>query len=44
MTRRDLERICVQEKTTLRFIRGNLTGNLFRAHALIDLFPAASGR
>ena len=43
MTRQDLEAICAQENTTLRFIRGNLTGNLFRAHALIDLFPATGG-
>ncbi len=39
MTRRDLERVCADEGTSLRFIPCNLTGNCFRAHALIDLFP-----
>lgn len=44
MTRRDVEIICAQENTALTFIPGNLTGNLFRAHALIDLFPTVDKR
>ena len=43
MTRQDLEAICAEENTKLSFIPGNVTGNLFRAHALIDLFPTAAG-
>ncbi len=37
MTRRDLENICAAQGLPLRFLSRNLTGNLFRAHALIGL-------
>lgn len=43
MTRHDLETICANEDTVLRFLPGNITGNRFRAHALIELFPTADG-
>ncbi len=39
MKKSDLEEICRAEGVKLRLITRNVTGNCFRAHALIDLFP-----
>ncbi|MDR0828266.1 MAG: methyltransferase domain-containing protein [Desulfovibrio sp.] len=39
LRRGELEAVCAAENTRLRFIRQNLTGNRFRAHALIELLP-----
>ena len=41
MTRGDVAHICAAEGVPLRFVSRNLTGNLFRSHALIDLVPPA---
>lgn len=41
MTRREIENICAAAGAPLRFISRNLTGNLFRSHAIIDLVPPA---
>jgi SAM-dependent methyltransferase len=43
MTRRDVEEVCAAEAVSLQFIPRNLTGNCFRAHALITLSPATRG-
>ncbi|MDR1685595.1 MAG: class I SAM-dependent methyltransferase [Desulfovibrio sp.] len=42
MRRAELEAVCAAENTRLRFIRRNLTGNRFRAHALIEILPAVN--
>ncbi len=39
LTRKDIADICMAEKLPLRFLPGNLTGNCFRANALIALNP-----
>ncbi|MDR1946495.1 MAG: class I SAM-dependent methyltransferase [Desulfovibrio sp.] len=44
MRRAEFEDACAAEKVRARFIRRNLTGNRFRTHALIELFPAAKAR
>lgn len=41
MKKSDVEAICAAEGVQLRFIPRNLTGNCFRAHALIELSPAS---
>lgn len=39
MSREDIRQLCAAEGVGLRFIGRNLTGNMFRSHALLDLFP-----
>ena len=41
MKKSDVQAICAAEGVRLRFIPRNLTGNCFRAHALIELTPAS---